>query len=573
MSVSPPSASELSSLLEMLLREQQELTAAERFAETHSHATEHRQSRYYRHLLPAHPPGPGQQLAFEVDLDRCSGCKACVTACHSLNGLDQHETWRDVGLLIGGTSSDPVLQHVTAACHHCIDPACMSACPTLAYEKDPLTGIVKHLDDQCFGCQYCVLACPYDVPKYHRGKGIVRKCDMCSQRLQVGEAPACVQACPHEAIRINLVNLAEVIENAEATQFLPAAPDPQITLPTTTYRTRRVFPKNLLPADYHVAHVEEAHLPLIVMLVLTQLSVGAFFVLDWLPYLAQWWRPESVADAWVGIERSCQAGAALVIGLLALAASTLHLGRPHLAWRGVLGLRTSWLSREIVAFALFAAAAQIYATVLIFTPDLADQHPRTWMLIRIATLGGGALGVCCSMMIYHSTRRPTWVASRTMLRFLGTSLWLGLATVMLSTLIGAGIADPSGRTIVATTAVGFHRLGPALIGVATMKLLLEASDFMALLHRHQTPARRLATLAIGQLVSITSSRFAAGFLGGIVLPCVLWQAVDSTHPPTAIQCLVLTIAIFAMSVIGEFLERTLFFQTAVAPRMPGAIRP
>ena len=67
----------------------------------------------------------------------------------------------------------------------------MIACPVNAYEKDPITGIVKHLDDQCFGCQYCTLACPYEVPKYHAGKGIVRKCDMCSSRLEVGEAPAC----------------------------------------------------------------------------------------------------------------------------------------------------------------------------------------------------------------------------------------------------------------------------------------------------------------------------------------------------------------------------------------------
>ncbi|MEZ6126844.1 MAG: 4Fe-4S dicluster domain-containing protein [Planctomycetaceae bacterium] len=110
-----------------------------------------------------------------MDLDRCSGCKACVVACHSLNGLDEKETWRDVGLLIGGTRNQPVMQHVTTACHHCLEPGCMEACPVDAYEKDPVTGIVRHLDDQCFGCQYCTLACPYDVPKYHSGKGIVRK--------------------------------------------------------------------------------------------------------------------------------------------------------------------------------------------------------------------------------------------------------------------------------------------------------------------------------------------------------------------------------------------------------------
>ena len=173
---------------------------------TESRLTQRRQRRptlhrttvaRYHSLLPATPPGPGQQYAFEVDLDRCSGCKACVVACHTLNGLDENETWRDVGLLVGGSRTAPVMQHVTAACHHCLQPACMIACPVNAYEKDPITGIVKHLDDQCFGCQYCTMACPYEVPKYHPGKGIVRKCDMCSSRLAVGEPPACVQSCPH----------------------------------------------------------------------------------------------------------------------------------------------------------------------------------------------------------------------------------------------------------------------------------------------------------------------------------------------------------------------------------------
>ena len=82
-----------------------------------------------------------------------------------------------------------MLQNVTSACHHCLDPACLSACPVDAYEKDPVTGIVKHLDDQCFGCRYCTLACPYDAPKFHAGKGIVRKCDMCADRLAHGERP------------------------------------------------------------------------------------------------------------------------------------------------------------------------------------------------------------------------------------------------------------------------------------------------------------------------------------------------------------------------------------------------
>jgi len=137
-------------LLDDYLREQQELTAVERFARRHDSPGEHGR---YRDLLPARPPGPGQQYAFEVDLDACTSCKACVTACHNLNGLDDGETWRSVGLLHGGSVAAPVLQAVTTACHHCLDPACMTGCPVGAYTKHPVTGIIEHLDDQCIGCQ------------------------------------------------------------------------------------------------------------------------------------------------------------------------------------------------------------------------------------------------------------------------------------------------------------------------------------------------------------------------------------------------------------------------------------
>ena len=156
----------------------------------------------FQSLIPLSRPGPGEQYAFEVDLDSCSGCKACVVACHALNGLEDDESWRDVGLVHGGSPAAPYQQTITTACHHCADPGCLHGCPVLAYEKDPVTGIVRHLDDQCIGCQYCVLKCPYDVPKYSARLGIVRKCDMCHQRLGAGEAPACAQACPTHAIRI-----------------------------------------------------------------------------------------------------------------------------------------------------------------------------------------------------------------------------------------------------------------------------------------------------------------------------------------------------------------------------------
>src|SRR5437773_697746 len=238
-----PDASEPRTLIDELLAEQRELTAVETFSRAHdAHAIA---APRYRDLLPLTAPAPGQQYAFEVDLDKCSGCKACVTACHSLNGLDEDETWRSVGQLASTDWRAPLKQTVTTACHHCVDPACLNGCPVLAYDKDPVTGIVRHLDDQCIGCQYCVMKCPYDVPKYSTKRGIVRKCDMCANRLAVNEAPACVQACPSEAIRINVVETTIVerqFRGSDASAFLPGTPDSAITLPTTRYISKRPLP-------------------------------------------------------------------------------------------------------------------------------------------------------------------------------------------------------------------------------------------------------------------------------------------------------------------------------------------
>src|SRR6185295_12836904 len=98
------------------------------------------------------------------------------------------------------------------------------------------------------------LKCPYEVPKYSSRRGIVRKCDMCSSRLAVGEAPACVQACPNEAIRITMVETQPLVSQLRATTdsspvFLPAAPAPGYTLPTTRYKSAKPLPVTLRAAD------------------------------------------------------------------------------------------------------------------------------------------------------------------------------------------------------------------------------------------------------------------------------------------------------------------------------------
>jgi formate dehydrogenase iron-sulfur subunit len=530
----PPRQEEPATLIDKLLADQRDGTAVERFARRHDAGNLPADADRYRELVPLTAPRPGQQYAFEVDLDRCTGCKACVTGCHNMNGLDGGEVWRTVGLLHGGTAAAPVQQTVTTSCHHCLEPACLAGCPVEAYEKDPITGIVRHLDDQCIGCQYCVFMCPYDAPKFNRARGIVRKCDMCSDRLAHGEAPACVQACPNEAIRITVVDQSLAVETAQAAAFLPGAPSPEVTLPTTTYRTRKALPQNLLPADFYTVHREHGHPPLVAMLVLTQLSVGAFLV----ELLRQEWRAPNALEpfgVWV----------ALALGLAALGASVLHLGRPLYAFRALLGLRTSWLSREILAFSAFAGLAGIYAVSLrLPIPDGVRQE-----LLRVVGASGLG-GVACSVMVYVATQRPAWRAHVTAFKFLGTTALLGCATVLALALVSGHGAPGVAHALELATAI---------------KVAGELAVFRHLKDRRHTALKRTAMLMAGDLGRVTFARFACAVVGGLLLP-----ALAATIEPSArVALAVVGALVFVLTLAGELCERHLFFVTASALKMPG----
>jgi formate dehydrogenase iron-sulfur subunit len=554
-------------LVQQYLEEQQRLTAVERFSQRHDAEALGPGARFYKDLLPLEKPGKGQQLAFEVDLDACTGCKACVTACHRLNGLDddEGETWRSVGLLHGGTPAEPVQQTVTTACHHCLDPACMKGCPVGAYEKDPVTGIVKHLDDQCIGCQYCTLTCPYEVPQYSKKRGIVRKCDMCSDRVAAGEAPACVQACPNGAISIKIVDVARVLEDAKGEAFLPGAPSPNITVPTTSYKTKRVLPRNVLPADYQRVRSSHNHMPLVMLLVLTQLSVGAFvadMVLDQL---------QTFGAAAIG--RPYRSAVAVAMGLLALGASVFHLGRPLYAFRAVLGIRTSWMSREALAFGLFAKFAVLYALAFWAEPlsgvvGLPLPPASTMMQARVV-LGwlvatSGALGVISSMMIYKVTSRRWWGAVRTSVRFALTSAVLGLATTSV-TLLVAGFFE-NGMDA-ARDQVSTLMLPLAIAGA--LKLLTDAEILLHLRERGLGELKRTALLLVGELRQPTALRFFLGTLG-----TVLALALSSgARTVGTMGMLVFVLVVWGTLLASELLERVLFFRAVSAPKMPGAIGP
>ena len=111
------------------------------------------------------------QKCFIFDLNRCTGCGACVIACATENMEKQTVNWRDIHTF--NETHHPVLPlfNLSMACNHCIDAACKKGCPALAYTKDKETGAVVHHADCCMGCTYCTWACPYDAPRYSGAAG------------------------------------------------------------------------------------------------------------------------------------------------------------------------------------------------------------------------------------------------------------------------------------------------------------------------------------------------------------------------------------------------------------------
>jgi len=513
-------AGDLDTLVDALLREQQALTAVDRFALHHSPLASPHAGALYSALLPSSPPGPGHQYAFEVDMDSCSGCKACVTACHSLNGLEDGEFWRDTGLIRGSEPNGAAYQQtITSACHHCADPACLEGCPVEAYHKDPRTGIVRHRDDQCIGCQYCVLKCPYDVPKYSEKLGIVRKCDMCSQRLAVGEAPACVQACPGEAIRIRIVET-EALPHKNHDTLVPGAFDSAYTRPSTIYLNSRPIPGDASPADAETPRAEPPHWPLAFMLLLTQAALGTFAA-RCIPAF-DWSASECLA-------LSLSSWALLHAGL---AASLLHLGRPLGAWRFFLGLRTSWMSREILAFGLFSAAGTLSAAVdLLLVLQHTPPNLRAWVATAAIPIHGSTFAMAttalgCSAMIYIDTHRILWRAAQTFPRFLGTSLLLGSAATLCLRPQTPGLA----------------------LGICLLQCLLLAWELPS--PRQSSPPLRRPPMLVLRVISAL-----CGALSALLAP------LSGSR----------TAALLALGscALGQLLERHLFFTCVRAHRMPG----
>lgn len=159
------------------------------------------------------PQAPADAIAMLYDATVCIGCKACVAACTTANGLIPDTTmsggiWQmptDLNAqtknIIQLARSGDSHSFVKRQCMHCVDPACVSGCPFKALTKGKY-GVVEWEPSKCIGCRYCEISCPFDVPRFEWAKfnPKIVKCEFCNFRLAEGKQPACTDVCPTGAV-------------------------------------------------------------------------------------------------------------------------------------------------------------------------------------------------------------------------------------------------------------------------------------------------------------------------------------------------------------------------------------
>jgi DMSO reductase iron-sulfur subunit len=323
-----------------------------------------------------------RQKGFLLDTDLCTGCAACAVACAIENELPWGTSWRWIETFNPRHLPGIPSYHLSLACNHCADAPCMHHCPALAYGREPLTGAVLLDPERCIGCRYCTWACPYDAPRFDPGAGVVAKCTFCHHRQVEGLSPACVQQCPTGALSWG--DLADLGGTPDVPGFprTDARPSMRFTRngragsPMGGSAAADRPPEGSSAAAAHSSKTSLASEgPLVLFTLLAALLAGMLATA----------RGRSV----LGL------GAFLTLAVAAAGASTLHLGRKARAWRAVLNVRRSWLSREV---ALFSAFVLTSAWVLSSLPS------PPWIGTGVGVLGFGLLFAVDR--VYAVTRTP-----------------------------------------------------------------------------------------------------------------------------------------------------------------------
>ncbi len=285
---------------------------------------------------------------FVFDAALCVSCKACNAACMLENGLQPGTrniyTWNDSGLPLMAVVS------LSLACNHCEKPSCAEGCPAKAYTIEG-DGVVIHHADRCMGCGYCTWRCPYDAPKINQALGYIEKCHFCADRAAEGIEPACVTACPTGALKMS--------EREHFGDALPAwFPETGIGPSVILKNADRNTGPEIIPSETgtdeeetHLGHDEEQGEG--------QITNPDRIQKEWSLMLFSLMVISASALMIISALKGTVASSLLPLLLLAgaMAVSVAHLGVPVKAWRALLNIVSSPLSREIAMVAILSGIA------------------------------------------------------------------------------------------------------------------------------------------------------------------------------------------------------------------------
>ena len=148
------------------------------------------------------------QMGFYLDQTRCTGCYTCAVACKDWHDIDAGPVnWVRVHTIEDGKFPNVFLAYLVLPCYHCANPPCVPACPVDAITKRDFDGIAVVDREKCLGnteCRsLCLNACPWDAPQFGSEENAkMQKCDFCQERLEKGQQPICVEACPMYALDV-----------------------------------------------------------------------------------------------------------------------------------------------------------------------------------------------------------------------------------------------------------------------------------------------------------------------------------------------------------------------------------
>jgi anaerobic dimethyl sulfoxide reductase subunit B len=374
---------------------------------------------------------------FFFDASACSGCKACQAACKDKNNLPAGVLWRRVYEVGGGDwtkvgnawTSTVFAYNLSIACNHCEHPKCAGVCPVDAYTvRDD--GVVLLDSSKCMGCGYCAWACPYGAPQYDRDNGVMTKCDLCVDNLDVGLPPSCVAACPMRVLEVG---------NQSGFDAGGFRSQPVYPMPVTSRTEPRIFIKphpaaitaTQLPQVFNWEEcaprrkrtpggkaLEE--FPLLVFTIFGQMAAGISWIMSLLVMTNAIFYPLLYSSI----------GILLGIGLMF---AFMHLGKPGNAWRALNNLHKSWLSRELLCAAIFGG----FWTAGLLAYFINKAIGPWFIYLSVASRVSGIFLVFSMAEVYRLRMVPAWNNWRTKMAFFLSAISMG-GIVVASALPGAG---------------------------------------------------------------------------------------------------------------------------------------